>query len=83
MLAGGREQSDWIKNMLKFPGVRVKIGESIFNGQGRVVDVKDVEEDRLARKLVFDKYTPRDSDGLTDWARTSLPVALEIKARTV
>ncbi len=78
MLAGGREKSDWVKNVLKFPIVQVKIGESVFNGRARVVG--NEEEDKLARKLVFDKYTPRDSDDLTEWSRTSLPVAVDLES---
>ncbi len=78
MLAGGREKSDWVKNVLKFPMVQLRIGESVFNGRGRLVE--NEEEDKLARKIVFDKYTPRDSDDLTDWSRTSLPVAVNLEA---
>jgi deazaflavin-dependent oxidoreductase (nitroreductase family) len=78
MLAGGREKSDWVKNVLKNPVVQVRIDKSIFNGQARVVE--SGEEDVFARKLVLDKYTPRDSDDLTDWSRTSLPVAVDLEA---
>jgi deazaflavin-dependent oxidoreductase (nitroreductase family) len=77
MLAGGREKSDWVKNVLKFPIVHVRIGESLFNGRGRVVE--NGEEDKHARKLVLDKYTLRDSDDLTDWSLTSLPVAVDLE----
>ncbi len=76
LLSGGRDRSDWVKNVLAHPEVQVKIRESIFNGQARVVS--DQQEDALARKLVYEKYTPRDSDDLTDWARTSLPVAIDV-----
>jgi deazaflavin-dependent oxidoreductase (nitroreductase family) len=76
MLAGGREKSDWVKNVLKNPAVQVRIDKSTFNGQARIVG--SGEEDVLARKLVLDKYTPRDSDDLTGWSRTSLPVAVEL-----
>src|SRR5690242_11324339 len=76
LLSGGRDRSDWVKNVLAHPEVQVKIRESVFTGQARVVS--DQQEDALARKLVYDKYTPRDSDDLTDWARTSLPVAIDV-----
>ena len=78
MLAGGREKSDWVKNVLKNRVVQVRIDKSVFNGQARVVE--SGEEDTLVRKLVLEKYTPRDSDDLTDWARTSLPVAVDLDA---
>ncbi len=76
LLSGGRDRSDWVKNVLAHPEVQVKIRERLFTGQARVVS--DQQEDALARKLVYDKYTPRDSDDLTDWARTSLPVAIDV-----
>ena len=76
LLSGGRDKSDWVKNALVHPGVQVKIRERSFTGQARVVN--DQQEDALARKLVYEKYTPRDSDDLSEWARTSLPVAVDI-----
>jgi deazaflavin-dependent oxidoreductase (nitroreductase family) len=76
MLSGGRDKSDWVKNALQHPQVQVRIRDRTFNGQARLVT--DAQEDALARKIVFDKYTPRDSDDLTEWARTSLPVAVDI-----
>lgn len=77
MLAGGGEKSDWVKNVLKNPAIQVRIAKSTFNGQARIVE--SGEEDTFARKLVLDKYTPRDSDDLTDWSRTSLPVAVDLE----
>lgn len=76
LLSGGRDQSDWVKNALAHPEVQVRVRERSFAGQARLVS--DQQEDALARKLVFDKYTPRDSDDLSEWARTSLPVAVDI-----
>jgi deazaflavin-dependent oxidoreductase (nitroreductase family) len=76
MLSGGRDQSDWVKNIRQQPQVQVKIRERVFAGQARLVT--EPEEDALARKIVYDKYTPRDSDDLTDWARMSLPVAVDL-----
>jgi deazaflavin-dependent oxidoreductase (nitroreductase family) len=76
MLSGARDRSDWVKNALRSPAVQVKINEIAFSGQARVVN--GVEEDALARKLVTNKYTPRSSDDLRDWSRTSLPVAVDL-----
>ena len=76
ILSGARAKADWVRNALRFPQVQVKIGATLFSGQARVVE--DGEEDARARKLVLDKYTPRDSDDLTDWSRTSLPVAIDL-----
>lgn len=76
MLSGGGDKSDWVKNALNIPSVQVEINGTIFSGQARLV--QDTEEDALARKLVFEKYAPRSSDDLTEWARTALPVAVDI-----
>jgi len=76
MLSGGRDRSDWIKNLQRTPAVQVKILGTSFSGQARLIS--DPEEDRLARKLLYDKYTPRDSDDLTEWSRISLPVAVDL-----
>jgi deazaflavin-dependent oxidoreductase (nitroreductase family) len=78
LLSGGRDQSDWVKNIQQQPEVQVRIRESHFAGHARLVS--EAQEDALARKLVFDKYTPRDSDDLSDWARTSLPIAIDLAA---
>jgi hypothetical protein len=48
----------------------------MLSGHARLVN--DNEEDALARKLVFEKYVRRSSDDLVDWARTSLPVVVDI-----
>lgn len=76
MLSGGRDKSDWVQNALRTSAVQVKIKDMMFSGQARLVE--NTEEDALARKLVFEKYVPRTSDDLTEWARTALPVAVDI-----
>lgn len=76
MLSGGGDKSDWVKNALHSPAVKVRFNDTLFSGQARLVN--DTEEDELARKLVFKKYVPRSSDNLTEWARTALPVAVDI-----
>jgi deazaflavin-dependent oxidoreductase (nitroreductase family) len=77
ILAGGRDKSDWVRNVVCTPQVQVRIGETRFNGLARVVEAHG-EEDARARKLVLDKYVPRSSDDLDDWSRTSLPVAVDL-----
>ncbi|HET7640121.1 MAG TPA: nitroreductase/quinone reductase family protein [Ktedonobacteraceae bacterium] len=76
MLSGGRDKADWVKNVMRHREVQLRIADVIFAGQARLVT--DTEEDALARKIVYDKYTPRDSDDLSDWSRTSLPVAVDV-----
>lgn len=76
MLAGGRYDSDWVKNLLRTPEVRVRLREQVLAGRGRVVEQPD--EDALARALVVAKYQPRDSDDLSEWGRTALAVAVDL-----
>jgi deazaflavin-dependent oxidoreductase (nitroreductase family) len=76
LLSGARDRSDWVKNILRSPAVQLRINEIVFSGQARVVN--DVEEDAFARTLVSTKYTPRSSDDLRDWSRTSLSVAVDL-----
>lgn len=78
MLAGGRDKSDWVRNLVRDPQVRVRLRDTNYAGSARVVD--DPAEDALARELVVAKYQPRDADDLSSWGRTSLPVAVDIPA---
>jgi hypothetical protein len=77
MLSGGRERSDWVRNIATHPGVTVRIGTTEFDGRGRVVT--DGEEDALARRLLLEKYAPTYSGDLDDWGRTALPVAIDLR----
>ena len=76
MLSGGGAQADWVKNLQRNPQVTVRIAGAVFAGRARLV--ADAAEDALARRLVVGKYQPRDSDDLTEWGRTSLPVAVDL-----
>ncbi len=76
MLAGGGTSSDWVKNLMRTPTITVRIRQNTFAGQGRIVT--DPDEDALARQLVVAKYQPRDSDDLSEWGRTALPVAIDL-----
>ena len=76
MLAGGGTGADWVKNLLRTPAVSVGLRDETFQGLGRVIEA--VDEDALARRLVVDKYQPRDSDDLAEWGRTALPVAVDL-----
>ncbi len=78
MLSGGREKSDWVKNIRKTPEVSVRIGDRRFRGRGRIVTDKD--EDALARRLLLEKYAPGYSGSLSDWGKNALPVAIDLEA---
>jgi deazaflavin-dependent oxidoreductase (nitroreductase family) len=76
MLSGGGEKSDWVKNLRQRPAVQIRIRDRTLLGTARLAE--DGQEDALVRRLLFEKYTPRDSDDLTDWARISLPVVVDL-----
>ena len=76
LLAGGSEESDWVKNLRADPTVGLRLGDRDLICQGRLVD--DPEEDALARRSLLEKYGPRDPDDLTKWARTARAVAIDL-----
>ncbi len=75
LLSGGRERSDWVRNLLENPEVTVRIAGETFEGRARVVE--GGEEDGLARRLLVEKYESTPG-GLSNWRRTALPVAVDI-----
>ena len=77
MLSGGRDRSDWVKNLMREPRVSVRIADRTFQGDARVVT--DSEEDQRARALVFEKYAPGYSGDLEDWRERSLPIAVDLR----
>lgn len=78
ILAGNRERSDWVRNAMRQPRVRVRIGRRAFDGVARIVGAQ--REDARARRLLLAKYSPANDD-LDDWGRTALPVAIALTTR--
>jgi len=77
ILSGGRERSDWVKNLLKNPSVTVRIAKHTFAGIARLVSGE--QEDTKARYLLAEKYQEwEEGRTLSQWARTALPVAIDI-----
>ena len=81
MLSGGGTNSHWVKNLQREPRVSVRIAGRTFRGRARIID--GGEEDALARKLLFEKYTPRYSGDLRDWSRRAVPVAVDLESGEV
>jgi nitroimidazol reductase NimA-like FMN-containing flavoprotein (pyridoxamine 5'-phosphate oxidase superfamily) len=80
LLSGGRERSDWMKNLRKTPEVRVELGHDAFQGRARIVD--DPDEEERARTLVHDKYAGSYGGDLSRWRRNALPVAVDLRDTT-
>jgi deazaflavin-dependent oxidoreductase (nitroreductase family) len=77
-LMAGDHRSDWVKNLLKDPNVTLRIAKHHFIGTARIV--KNEQEQTIVRNLLADKYKEREADGsLSEWARTALPVAIDLK----
>ncbi len=75
MLSGGRDRSDWVKNLRRNPEVTVRLAGEHFEGRARLVESE--EEDELARRLLIEKYE-RTPGSLANWQRTALPVAVDL-----
>lgn len=75
LLSGGRDASDWVRNILVTPQVVFEIGGVRRLTRARIVD-PNTDEDALARRLLLEKYDGPGED-LESWSRTSLPVAIE------
>lgn len=77
LLSGGRNKSDWVKNLIKNPSVTVRIAKHTFAGTARIVS--DEEEDMKVRTTLAEKYQEwEEGRTLSNWARTALPVAIDI-----
>jgi deazaflavin-dependent oxidoreductase (nitroreductase family) len=76
MLSGGRDRSNWVKNLIREPQVGVRLGDQLFRGNARIVTNPD--EEARARYLLLEKYRPGYSGDLSEWGETALPVAVDL-----
>jgi deazaflavin-dependent oxidoreductase (nitroreductase family) len=76
MLSGGRDSSNWVRNLIQEPSVSVRIGTETFPGRARVVPPGS--EDTLARRLLLEKYARGDE--LDRWGGEALAVAVDLAA---
>ena len=76
LLSGGRERSDWVRNLEANPEVILELGRERRVTRARVLDPRGTEGG-LARRLLLEKYQPGYGDDLSEWGRTSLPVAVD------
>ncbi|HYV22772.1 MAG TPA: nitroreductase family deazaflavin-dependent oxidoreductase [Candidatus Bathyarchaeia archaeon] len=78
MLSGGGDRADWVRNLRKTPRVRVRVGTRTATGSARVVR-GGTKEDERARQLLDGKYQGwRAGKRLSSWARSALPIAIEL-----
>lgn len=75
LMSGGRDRSDWVKNVMADGQVWIELDGQTRPGTARAVPA-DSEEDRLARNLLVEKYaTP--GNPLENWKKWSLPLVIE------
>ncbi len=74
LLSGGGERSDWVRNLLADPRVKVELGDETRMTTARAIT--DEDEDLFARRSLVDKYQRRDPDDLGEWGRTAMPIAI-------
>lgn len=75
LMSGGRDRSDWVKNLREDPQVSIEIAGVTRSGRAAVV-LPESPDDALARRLLVEKYQRRDE--LADWGRNSLPVVIDV-----
>jgi deazaflavin-dependent oxidoreductase (nitroreductase family) len=78
LLSGGREASDWVRNIQVTPDVVLEIGDVRRLTRARLLE-PGTDEDARARRLLLEKYAG-PGENLDEWARTSLPVAIDWSA---
>ncbi|HWK81297.1 MAG TPA: nitroreductase family deazaflavin-dependent oxidoreductase [Thermomicrobiales bacterium] len=76
LLSGYTNAKDWVKNLLRTPRVRFRIGETWFSGEAH--EVYDEAGLAAARQLMADKYHGGDLDAGEGWARTGTPFAIAL-----
>ena len=80
LLSGGMDKSDWVKNLLKNPSVKVRIAKHTFTVTARVVT--DEKEQTIARYLLAEKYQEWENGRtLSEWARSALVVGIDLTPR--
>lgn len=77
LLSGGGETADWVRNLRAEPAVTVRLRDTTYDATARVVD-DGTDEDRLARRLVYEKFQPRYQGDLDGWRGRSLTVAVDV-----
>src|SRR3712207_3885121 len=60
LLAGGRERSDWVRNLRAHAQVTVELGDETHAGAARVLEA-GAADDQRARELLVGKYQEGDN----------------------
>ena len=90
LLSGRGERADWVKNLRQDPRVEIRLGgprtqRADLPGTRPAVArvVVDLSEEHRARRLMASKYQGwREGQPLSEWARESLVVAVDLGSPT-
>jgi deazaflavin-dependent oxidoreductase (nitroreductase family) len=78
VLSGGRDRAHWVQNLRRNPDLRVRIAGRWF--AGRASELEGGPDEPLARRSLAAKYQGwAEGASLSDWARDSLPVAIDLR----
>jgi deazaflavin-dependent oxidoreductase (nitroreductase family) len=78
LMSGGRDRSDWVRNVMANGQVWFEVNGTSFAGMARVIEAHEAD-DHLARELLVAKYAS-PANPLADWKKRSLPVVIEFPA---
>jgi len=79
LLSEAKDKSDWVKNLIKPPTVKVRILKKNFKGTARLVT--NEQEDMTARKMLAAKYEQwRVGRSFSHWAQTALVVGIDLES---
>ncbi len=76
LMAGDRDRSDWVRNLMITPDVELELGGRKRVTRARVVE-DGTDEDALARRTMLEKYGDPDGGDLSTWGHTALVVAVD------
>jgi deazaflavin-dependent oxidoreductase (nitroreductase family) len=77
MLSTNGGEAEWVQNLLRNPEASLRMGSQKRAGMGRIVT--NGAEEEHARQMLARKYEGwSDDQEMSDWARTALPVAIDM-----
>jgi deazaflavin-dependent oxidoreductase (nitroreductase family) len=76
MISGGRDRSDWVRNLLAVPTARVRIGSETFTVVARPALV-DPTERRAAAEALHAKYAGQVSATAEQWVADAYLVGFD------
>ncbi|MEP7158473.1 MAG: nitroreductase family deazaflavin-dependent oxidoreductase [Chloroflexota bacterium] len=77
VMSGGRDEADWVRNIRRNGRVRVRLGRRWFAGTAELIE--GAADEPVARRLLAAKYQGwTEGRALSNWARGSLPVAIDL-----